>query len=56
LEIQVAIKACEESNNVINLTRLYEMEEVEEHQLLLGEASKFLQEYNKALVVHLYLL
>lgn len=54
MELQVAIKACEESKNVLNLIRLYEMEEVEEQQLLLAKASKFLQEYTNAFVILLH--
>lgn len=50
LELQVAIKASEESKNINNLFRLYEMEEIEEQQLLLAEISKFLQEYTNAFV------
>lgn len=38
----------------MNLTRLYEMEEVEEQQFLLAEASKFLQDYINAFVIHIY--
>jgi hypothetical protein len=50
LELQVAIKACEESKNIINLFRLYEMEEVEEQQLLLAQTSKLSHEYENAFV------
>ncbi|KAG0554698.1 hypothetical protein KC19_12G111700 [Ceratodon purpureus] len=50
LELQVAIKACEESKNVTNLYRMHEMEEVEEQQLLHAHISKFLQEYINAFV------
>ena len=50
MDLQVAIKACEESKNIINLLRLYEMEEVEEQQLLFAKTSKFFQEYTNAFV------
>lgn len=48
LELQMAMKACEESKNVVNLSRLHHMEDVEDKNLLSAKVLKLLHEYTDA--------
>lgn len=47
----MAMKACEESKNVVNLSRLHHMEDVEDKNLLSAKVLKLLHEYTDAFVI-----